>query len=277
MVLPGPVAAALVPFLVAFGAAGVLRRRPVFGAVAIPLGALAGFAIVAGGLPLLGNVPHHRLGEVLVAAIVAAPVLACFGDGTARWRAIAIWAALAAVGWVFGPDRIETMEAADAVLAAVFAAAAVVGLLRLSALGGTGALPVVMVAGAAAGLAAIAWGARAALTTEAAAALAASCLGWLVWARPFAKAPSGIAALAAGASLAALAVEVERTALHAPWPMVVLFACFWPEWIAARLPGVAARARRRESRAAALGIASLLPAAAASALAVATRLAGPTP
>jgi len=245
MVLPPPLLATLVPFLVAFGSAGLVRRRPGLGAVGIPLGALAGFVLVAGGVPGLQPVPHHRTGEIMLGALPAVAILSVFGERAVRWRIIPVWAALSVVGWSFGPEGLASLDNTDLLLAGLFAVAGIAGILRLPRMSLGGGAPVALVAIAALALTVVALASRAGVTPWLAAATGAACLGWLLWIRRMGEARSGIASLGAGACLLAAAIEIARTALYPPWAMVSLIFCFWPEPIAARLRGLGKSWRRK--------------------------------
>jgi hypothetical protein len=245
MVLPPLILATPVPFLVAFGTAGLLRRRPVMGAIAIPLGSLAGFVLLEGGVPVLQSVPHHRTGEIMLGAVLAVAILSVFGERAARWRIIPVWAALAVVCWSFGPEGLAALDTADLLRAGVFAVFGIAVLLRLPRMALDSGAPVAQVAVAALALTVVGLAAHAGVTPWLAAATGGACLGWLLWIRRIRDSRSAIAALAAGACLLAAAVESARTSLYPPWAMLPLILCFWPEPIAARLRGLGKSWRRK--------------------------------
>jgi hypothetical protein len=271
MVLGFPIAALLVPFLVAFGVSGLLRRRGKrwtgLGAAGLGLGAFAGYVALSGALPFGATPPHHRVGQALAVLTAAGGIAGLLGDRIARWRAVAAWTALAAVAWAIGFDRLDLLEADDLFLAGFAAACGIVIMLRLAALADAGATPVAVAGIAAAGLSVIAWRAHAGTTAGLALALAAAASGWLSWARPLPRAAAGAASLVAGGSLIAIAVETAHTALEPPWAILALLGCFFPEQVLRFVPGASRLARRKSARPLALILAALPPALVAAAAA----------
>ena len=269
MVLPQPVDVCLLPFLIATGATGLLcdKNGPrALAGTAIAAAMVAAFA-AANGVPFLAAPAHHAVGESLVLFLAAGTVMAAFGDAVARWRVVVLWAALVAAVWPFGIAGIETLDSPDLLKLSIAGGCGCVVLLRLATLSEAGPAGVAVATVAAAGLAVVAGFARTGATAWLALSLACVGLGWLVWAWRARRGAAAIATLVAGTSLVSISVEAMRTALHAPWALLVLLVCFWPEAIAARLPPLARLARRKAYRPTALVLAAALPVLVAGVLA----------
>ena len=268
--------AALPPFLVALGVAGLLRARPkrkggpkrlaALAEMAPVLGFIAGFIAVAQGIPFLNNVAQHRVGEAAVLALAVTIGLALMEPGPRFGRYAALVAAVVALWWQLLAGALaaeQWLAFAGAALAAIFVQDRLVMLAR----GGVAGLLVLVVA--AIGLSVVAACAHAGLLGALALALAAGCAGALVWARSFGKAPLAIAATAgAGMVFAALGFACFESAARTPWALAPLLACFWAETIVARLPPLARLAKKKPQRPLALTLAAALPAGLAVALAV---------
>ncbi|HLY55918.1 MAG TPA: hypothetical protein VKS60_10205 [Stellaceae bacterium] len=269
MVLPQPIGVCLLPFLIAGGATGLLCDKGGPRALAGPAvgAAMAAAFMAANGAPFFGAPPHHALGESLVLFTVAGAAISVFGDGIARWHVIVLWAALAAAVWPFGIAGFETPDPGDMLQMAIAAGCGCLALWRLTSLSQDGPAGVGVAAVAAAGLAAVAGFARSGVTAGLALSLACACLGWLVWAWRARRGATAIATLVAGTSIISIGVEVTRTALHAPWALLVLFFCCWPEAVVARVPPLAKLARRKAYRPTALVLAAAPPAVLAGVLA----------
>ncbi len=114
---------------------------------------------------------------------------------------------------------------------------------------------------AALGLTVIAVSAHAGLLGGMALALAAACIGWLAWARPFGKAPPALAATASGGMVfAALGFATLEGAARTPWALLPLIACFWADAILRRVPLLARLAKQKPQRPLVLALAAALPA-----------------
>lgn len=257
-------------FLVALGWAGLLRRNKRaklsvrLAELGPLLGFIAGFAVAVQGLPFFGNVAQHRVGEMAVLAVLVALGLALLPPGPRLTRYIAFAAALLAVFETL-PGAIMTEH--DLIIAAFAAIASVLILDRLASLVPSGPAALLVLAIAAIGLAAIAVEAHAALIGILALALAGGCAGWLVWARPWAKAALTPAAIiGAGMAFAAIGTALAQSAPRPPWAVILLLAAFWAEAIRQRLPFRAGKKRKKSALPSGLAIAAALPALAAAAL-----------
>jgi hypothetical protein len=277
MISPMPSLLAIVlPLLVAFGWTGLFRRQarrrgtpPPMRAGAGPgLGFLAGFVAVAGGFPFLGSVSDHRVGEVALLSLLGGAILARLNPTPRQSGLAAAAAGLFALVWTVGGAALDDLSNRGLLLGLAAALLFVLIMRRLAALSADGGLPVVVIAIAATGLAFVAAAARAGLAQDLSVALAASCVGALLWARPFAKAETGPAALiAGGATLLSLSVAVTGTALHPPWALILLPACFWGDRIAQFLPILSRQVRLKAKRRRAVAIGAAIPAVAAGLLA----------
>jgi len=268
--------AALPPFLVALGIAGLLRARVKrkgrsnrFAALAETgpvLGFLAGFIAIAQGIPFLNNVAQHRIGEAAVLALAAVCAFAMLPPGPRLGRYAALVTAVLAIWWQLPAGAL----AAEQWL--TFAAAALVAIFvqdRLVMLARNGVAGLLVLVVAASGLAAVATMAHAGLLGALALALATGCAGWLVWARPFGKAPPALAAtIGGGMVFAALGFACFENAARMPWALAPLLACFWAEAIVTRLPPLARLAKKKPQRPWVLTLAAALPAALAVIVAV---------
>ncbi len=268
--------AALPPFLVALGIAGLLRPGPkrkgapqrgtTLAGTAPVLGFIAGFVAVAQGIPFLNNVAQHRIGEAAVLALAVAIALALLDPGPRFGRYAALLMAVLALWWQLPAGALAAEQwliFAGAALVAIFVQDRLVMLAR----GGVAGLLVLMIA--AAGLSVVAAFAHAGLLGALALALATGCAGYLVWARPFGKAPPALAAtIGGGMVFAALGFACLESAARMPWALAPLLAAFWAEAIMARLPPLARLAKKKPQRPLALTLAAALPVALAVALAV---------
>jgi hypothetical protein len=274
--LPAPILTILIPALVAYGAAGLLRRLrrgkapSELAGAGIALGFLAGFCAYSGGLPFVAELPHHPVGEVAALSLAVGLALATIGLGPAKLRYVAAACGIFAALWCFGLARFEFMSTQELFGALGAALLGAVAMWRLATLASEGATPVALIALMAAGLAAIARFGRAELPEQFATALAAAAAGWLLWARPLARVPAGAAAvIGGGAILVAVAADAGRTALQFPWPMLLLPVCLWADRIAPRLPGLAKVAKRKPNRPLAFSLVAVIPVLAAAGLAFA--------
>ncbi len=268
MSVPPLLYALLLPLLVAFGCAGLLRRRgrkargkaPAgrdFGGAIVALAFLAGFAALAGGLPFVGNVVHHRVGEIACFLWAGAALLALWMPGPRLLLGLVLGEAVLAIFWQLGLADLADRDLLIGI------GAAIVGMLvlrRLLTLAPSGAAAPLILGLAAAALALLADAMRTGLAGDLAWALAASLAGWLAWARPFNKGEAGAAlVLVGGGLLVAVAFAVSHSALRAPWAPLLLVPAFWPEALAARLPMLAGRLRRKADRPMAYLAASAVP------------------
>jgi hypothetical protein len=246
--------AALPPFLVALGFAGLLRARTkrkgspqrlaALAETAPVLGFIAGFIAVAQGIPFLNNVVQHRVGEAAVLALVVVILLALLDPGPRFGRYAALLAAVLALWWQLPAGAL----AAEQWLA--FAGAALVAIFvqdRLVMLGRAGVAGLLVLLIAAAGLSVVASFAHAGLLGALSLALAMACAGMV---------------------FAALGFAAFESAARTPWALAPLLGCFWAEAIVARLPPLARLAKKKPQRPLALGLAAALPAGLAVALAV---------
>jgi hypothetical protein len=268
--------AALPPFLVALGVAGLLRARAkrkggpkrvaALAETAPVLGFIAGFIAVAQGIPFLNNVAQHRVGEAAVLALAVTIGLALLDPGPRFGRYAALAAAVLALWWQLPAGALaaeQWLAFAGAALVAIFVQDRLVMLAR----GGVAGLLVLTLAAAA--LAVIAACSHAGLLGALALALAAGCVGSLVWARPFGKAlPALAATIGGGMVFAALGFACFESAARMPWALAPLLACFWTESIMVRLPPLVRLAKKKPQRPLALTVAAALPAGLAVALAV---------
>ena len=268
--------AALPPFLVALGVAGLLRARPKrkggprglasLAETAPVLGFIAGFIAVTQGVPFLNNVAQHRVGEAAVLALAVTIGLALLDPGPRFGRYAALLAAVVALWWQLPAGALaaeQWLAFAGAALVAIFVQDRLVMLAR----SGVAGLLVLLVA--ASGLSVVAACSHAGLLGALALALAAGCAGALIWARPFGKAMPALAAtIGGGMVFAALGFACFESAARTPWALAPLLACFWAETIVARLPPLARLAKKKPQRPLALTLAAALPAGLAVALAV---------
>jgi hypothetical protein len=272
--------AALAPFLVALGAAGLLRRykRPKSRRKSAPwrgqrlaeaapvLGFLVGFIGVVQGVPYLNGTAHHRVGEAAVLVLAAVLILALLAPGLRVTRYAALGLSFLAIFWQLPSGR---LPAEDWLVAAAFGLATAVALDRLVLLARIGAAPLLLLAVASLGLAAIAVFAHAGLLGGMALALGTACAGWLAWQRPFEKSmPAPAAAIGGGLVFAGLAFATWQGAARTPWALVLLPTCFWAEPILRRLPVLAPRNRKKPAPSLAVAAAAALPAAAAAVVAL---------
>jgi hypothetical protein len=262
--------AVLLPLLVALGSTGLVRRRggkklsPRLAEVGLGLGFLAGFVAVARGIPFLNNVAHHQIGEIAVAALGLGVALALFSPGPRVMAVAGASVAVVAIFWSLGLGR---LPAEDWLAAAVASVLAILVMWRLAALAQSGATAIMVLAIAAASLAVIAISARAGLLGDLALALAAACVGVLVWVRPVGKWRGGaIAVLAGGVVFVALAFGVARGALHTPWALIVLLPAFWADRLVERVQHLAKLARKQATRPLVLTAVAAVPALAAAVL-----------
>jgi hypothetical protein len=274
MLLSPLVSALALPALVAFGATGVIRfargRKGDRGwaEAGLGIGFLAGFWAVTGGLPFLGNVAYHQLGEAVLLALLAGLAAALLGGGPRVMTGLAVVGALFATVWVLGWRQLMAPTVEELLPALLYAAVALWAALRLRSLG-PGATPVAVTGLAALALALVASIGHAAGVSALALVLAGACAGSLVWAWPFGRAgfgPATLAVLVVG--FTGLMVAHAHGALHAPWPLVPLPLAFWAPGIAERLPLLDRLARKKPSRPMALVAAAALPCAASVALAL---------
>ena len=268
--------AALPPFLVALGVAGLLGSRskrkgsatrlPALAETGPLLGFLAGFIAIAQGIPFLNNVAQHRIGEAAMLALPVACGLALLDPGPRVGRYAALAVAVLAVWWQLPAGALaaeQWLAFAGAALVAIFVQDRLVMLAR----NGVAGLLVLVIAAAA--LAVVAAFAHAGLLGSLSLALATGCAGWLVWARPFGKAPPALAATVGGGMVfAALGFACFENAARMPWALAPLLGCFWAEAILTRLPPLARLGKKKPQRPLALAVAAALPAVLAVALAV---------
>jgi len=279
MVLSPLVSALALPALVAFGATGMIRfargRKgdQHLAEAGLGIGFLAGFWAVTGGLPFLGNVAYHPLGEAVVLALLVGLVLALVGaTGPRVMTGLAIAAALFAVVWVIGWRQLMAPTVEELLGALIYGAIALAAALRLRALGPGGA-PIAVTGLAALALALIATLGHGAGTSALALALAGASIGSLVWCWPLGRSgvgrggfgPAALSVLVVG--MTGLMVAHARGALHTAWPLLPLALAFWAQDIAQRLPLLDRLARKKPTRPIALLLAAALPCAAAVALA----------
>jgi multisubunit Na+/H+ antiporter MnhE subunit len=264
--------AILLPLLVAFGSAGLVRRRggKVYGQrlseLAVPLGFLAGFAALAGGVPFIGNVVHHRVGELALFMLAQAAIFLLWAPGPRLLWGLAIIEAIGAIFWQLGIDGLPTE---DWLLGIGAAAVAILVMRRLVTLGPSGAAAPLILALASLGLAILAGAMRAGVAGDFAAALTAALVGWLAWARPFGKGDAGPALLLGGGVIfVAVAFAIAHSALHAPWAVLLLLPAFWPEFLAARVPFLMKAARKKANRPGAYAAAAAVPVALVTLLAL---------
>ena len=272
MPFPSLIFGMFLPLLVAFGSAGLARRRggKVLGRrlseAALPLGFLAGFAALAGGLPFLGNVVHHRVGELALFMLAQALVFLLWAPGPRLLQALAIVEAITAIFWQLGLDG---LPAEDWLVGIGAAAVAILVMRRLAALGPSGAAAPLILGLASLGLAVLAGAMRTGVAGDFAAALTASLAGWLVWARPFGKGDAGAGLLLGGGVIfVAVTFAVAHSALHAPWAVLLLLPAFWPEFLSARIPFLVRAARKKANRPGAYAAAAAVPVALAALLAL---------
>jgi hypothetical protein len=272
--------AALAPFLVALGIAGLLRRRdkPKTRRKAAPengqrlaetapvLGFLTGFVGIVQGVPFLNSTAHHRVGEASVLALAATLGLALLAPGLRTTRYLSLGLSLLAIFWQLPSGELPAEDWLTAAIAGILSAL-VLDRLVLLARAGTAALLVLAIASL--GLAVVALCAHAGLLGAMSLALAGGCAGWLVWARPFDKAgPAAAAAIGAGMVFAGLAFATWRDTARTPWALFPLLTCFWAEPILRRLPVLAPRNRKKPAPPLALAAAAALPATVTAAVAV---------
>ena len=278
MLLSPLVSALALPALVAFGTTGLIRfarrRRAGKGGIGnlaeagLGLGFLAGFWAVTGGLPFLGNVAYHQLGEAVLLALLAGLAASLIGVGPRITGFLAVAGALFAVVWLTGWQQLLAPTVEELLAVLLYGAIAVAAALRLRALG-PGATPVAVTGLASLALALVAAVGHAGGSSDLALALAGACLGSLVWAWPLGRAGFGPAALAVlVVGFTGLMVAAARGALHAPWPLLLLPLAFWAPAIAQRLPVLDRLARKKPTRPLALLLAAALPCAASVALAL---------
>jgi hypothetical protein len=274
MLLSPLVSALALPALVAFGATGVIRfargRKgdQTLAEAGLGVGFLAGFWAVTGGLPFLGNIAYHQLGEAVLLALCAGLAAALAGRGPRVMTGLAVLAALFAVVWLLGWRRLETPTVEELLATLIYAAIAIWAALRLRALG-PGATPVAVTGLAALALALVTSIGHAAGISALSLVLAGACAGSLAWAWPFGRAGFGPAALAVlVVGFTGLMVAHAQGALHAPWALVPLPLAFSAPAIAERLPGLDRLARKKPSRPLALLAAAALPCVASVALAL---------
>ncbi|GGF38787.1 hypothetical protein GCM10011611_51420 [Aliidongia dinghuensis] len=273
MLLSPVVSALALPALTACGATGLIRTlRGKKGDMRLAeaglgIGFLAGFWAVTGGLPFLGNVAYHQLGEAVALALGVGLITALVGAGPGFTKFLGLAGALFAVVWLTGWRQLMAPTVEELLTIVVYGAIAAAAALRLAALG-PGATPIAVTGLAALALAFVALFGHAAGTSDLALALAGACLGSLVWAWPLGRAgvgPATIAVLATG--FTGLMVAEARGALHAPWALLPLPLAFWAPEIADRLPALGRLARKKPTRPLALLFAAALPCAAAVGLA----------
>ncbi|HVJ52475.1 MAG TPA: hypothetical protein VM689_08445 [Aliidongia sp.] len=268
MYFPALVYGILLPLLIALGGAGLAHRQAGrdrarkergrrLSEAAVPLGFLAGFAALAGGLPFIGNVAHHRVGELVLLLLAQALLLSLWAPGPRLLQGLALIESIAAIFWQLGwgglPDE-------DWLIGLAAAGLSVLVVRRLVVLGKSGAAAPLVLALAALGLAGLALWMRAGIAGDLPLALAASLAGWLAWARPWAKGEAGAGlVLAGGLIFAAIAFAIARSALHAPWAVLLLLPAFWPEFLTERLPFLAKAARKKANRPGAYVMAAALP------------------
>ncbi|HEV2675290.1 MAG TPA: hypothetical protein VGV37_12170 [Aliidongia sp.] len=273
MVLSPLVSALALPALVSFGATGLIRfargRKgdKSLAEAGLGIGFLAGFWAVTGGLPFLGNVAYHQLGEAVLLALIVGLAATFFGAGPRVMGVLAVAGALFAVIWGIGWRQLVAPTVDELLAVLIYGAIAAVAALRLRSLG-PGATPVALTGLASLALALVALFGHASGISDLALALAGACAGSLVWAWPFGRAgfgPMALAVLVVG--FTGLMVAQARGALHAPWPLLLLPLAFWAPGIAQRLPIVDKLARKKPTKPLALLLAATLPCAACVALA----------
>jgi hypothetical protein len=228
----------LLPFAAALLLAGLIRLAggPTRGArladSAVGLAFLLAFIALFGSLPVLGRPPHALVAETTALGTVLGLVLALAGrDG----QIAAIVAPLALVLWRYGL-ALPHLPWRTLLPAIAFAAGGVAVLRQMQGSAGRGAVPIVLAAVAALGLAGIAAFFAAEGVLRLALALAAALAGFLAWNWPTPRWPLGPAGwLAAGGALLAMAVSLAGESLLALVPLGLLALVFFVEPVAARL------------------------------------------
>ncbi len=238
--------AGLLPFLVAFGASGLLARAGTAASPALALGLLAGFLALTRAIPFFGHPAQALIGEAAVVAVALAALIGWWRPRPALAGLLGVCLGAVAGGLPFGllhPAGLDSVGLLGAALGIGLGGALV---WRAEALRVAGmALPVLTILAWA--LAVIAAIDHAGLAANLAIGLAAAGTGLLAWTPLGRVLPDPATGLVGGALLALLAATLWATAPAVPWAILILGFGLWPDWIASGLPGK--RRRRRRGRA----------------------------
>ncbi len=263
---------AVLPFLLAAAAAGLIRLAGGGGRGALLAGAAVGLALLAAYVAVLGTppLPPRSSGQKLFYVAAAGLVLGIVLDlGRVRGRGLALvllaFVAAASV-WVGWPAWNRLAAAPDTWMPAVTLLLLLLAAWSLARAAANGIAAAVMLLVAAAGLAIVALTANSASLSQIAGALAAAVGGFLVWNWPTARFPvAGALLFGAMGAFAALATQASLFTRADPWTLAPLALVFLAAAPAARL-GIGGAAVRAALSPLVLGFCAALPAALAVAL-----------
>lgn len=263
----------LVPLVVAFLAAGVLRlalgagRGPQAASAAAGVGFLVAYLLTLGLPPWPPSGALQKLAYVAAAGLAIGLLLDLLRAGVIWARLLGVLALVAALAWVF-ESQVRQADPRALLQPALLAAGGALALWRVAGQRAQGVAPAVAVIVAALGLAGVALVSASLSIAQLAGALAAAVGGFALWSWPVARFP-----FAAGGNFAALipllALAAVTTLLtKAPvWALAPLLLVFFADLVSSRLP--AGSGRWREAlQPVYLAVIAAIPAALAVGLAV---------
>ena len=242
------VAAAIVPFILCFVLAAVIRfaggerlgRR--FAGAAIGTAATAAVLLALGTPPWPPATGAQKVPYLLAMATVAGIALDAWRPGGFTWPAvIASWAAILCIAW----PQLAQGRVAALVVPVVLALAMIPISARLAVLREDGAMPLVMIVAAGLGMAGIAFAGASLAVAEVGASLAAAAGAYALWNWPRPRLPLGAAGVVVcAAGIASIAALVLLTTKARPWPLIPIALVFFADLATRRLTPRPGRVRQ---------------------------------